>query len=240
MFPKTAGDLTFLVTIIYHELTHALHRPWCDGAPCSPDMGAFNEGLSDYISVVKVWKRRQKTVNDSGGDWKKGYQTMAYFMDWLDKRAPDFAYRYNMSSRPRDSRWVLGAVRELTGRPVDALWRDYETSMQTALALPELLLHRSSTSKSIRVISGTYGGNCADRLTGGPGGTPDKTLHLKQECEGKDVCEYSVVWQTLGDPAAGCSKDYVAVWECSAAGRRIAKAEAEAGNGSKVLLSCKR
>ena len=94
--------------------------------------------------------------------------------------------------------------------------------------------------KAIRVVSGTYGGNCQGRLTGGAGGTPDKTPHLKAECEGKDFCEYRVIWQKIGDSASGCRKDYVAVWQCSGGGGGTARAEPEAGNGSKVVLSCNR
>jgi Peptidase of plants and bacteria/Hemopexin/Protein of unknown function (DUF3421) len=236
MFPKPEGDLVFLVTIIYHELTHAMHRPWCDGVPCFPEMGAFNEGLSDYISVIKAWKRPQEAVSQSGGDWKQGYQTTAYFMDWLDKRAPDFAYRFNMASRPHDSRWIPNTVRELAGKPIDVLWKEYETSIQNTMALPEAVLHRPSISKGIRVMSGTYGGNCEGYLNGN--GTTDKTWHLKQACDGKDVCEYRVEWRAIGDPATGCAKDYVAVWQCPNGGSGTTRAEPEAGLGSKLVLSC--
>ena len=239
IFPKTRTNLVYLIALLHHELTHALHRPWCEGA-CSPYMGAFNEGLSDYIAVVKVLQRRAVTVADSGGDWTKGYRTMAFFMDWLDHRYPDFAYRYDMSNRPRDSRWILGAVRELTGKPIETLWQEYQASMRATLLLPESLLNRPPTSKGIRVVSGTYGGNCEGRLTGGAGGTTNKTWHLKEACEGKEVCEYSVVWQTIGDPAKRCQKDYVAVWQCPGDAGGTARAEAEAGNGSKVVLSCNR
>jgi hypothetical protein len=97
-----------------------------------------------------------------------------------------------------------------------------------------------SATSGIQVISGTYGGNCKGRLTGGNDNTPDKTAHLKAVCEGKDVCEYSVVWQAIGDPAYGCKKDYVAVWQCAGGqgSGGTARAEPEAGYGSKVILSC--
>jgi hypothetical protein len=97
-----------------------------------------------------------------------------------------------------------------------------------------------TAGRGIHVISGTYGGNCKDRLNGGEGNTPDKTAHLRAACEGKDVCEYSVVWQAIGDPAYGCKKDYVAVWQCAGGqgSGGTARAEPEAGYGSKVALSC--
>jgi hypothetical protein len=97
-----------------------------------------------------------------------------------------------------------------------------------------------TAGRGIHVISGTYGGNCKDRLNGGKDNTPDKTAHLRAACEGKDVCDYSVVWQAIGDPAYGCKKDYVAVWQCAGGqgSGGTARAEPEAGYGSKVVLSC--
>jgi len=239
MFPKAETNLVYLVALLYHEFTHALQRPWCEGS-CSPYMGAFSEGLADYIAAVKALERRPATVADSGGDWTKGYRSMAFFMDWIDRRYPDFAHRYNISNKPRDSRWILGAVRELTGKPIETLWQEYEGSMHASLGLPESLLRWSSDSMGIRVVSGTYGGNCVGRQAGRPGATTNKTWHLKEACEGKQVCEYRVVWEILGDPVQGCAKDYVAVWQCPAGGGGTAKAEPEAGNGSKILLSCKK
>ena len=87
-------------------------------------------------------------------------------------------------------------------------------------------------------MSATYGGNCEGHLNGN--GTTDKTWHLKQACDGKDVCQYRIEWQAIGDPAIGCAKDYVAVWQCPNGGSGTARAEPEAGLGSKVVLSCNR
>jgi len=107
----------------------------------------------------------------------------------------------------------------------------------TAASAVCLLASVPVLAKGIHVISGTYGGNCKDRLTGDK--NTNKTEKLKEACEGRDVCEYSVVWQDIGDPAYGCKKDYVAVWQCEQGGGGTAIAEPEAGYGSKVVLSCK-
>ena len=71
------------------------------------------------------------------------------------------------------------------------------------------------------------------RLTAG--GTTNKTWHLKQACEGKDVCDYRVDCQTLGDPAAGCAASArVAAKTKDAAGENPCAASVTAT----VILAC--
>ena len=83
----------------------------------------------------------------------------------------------------------------------------------------------------VRVISGTYGGNC-----GQPAG--NVTAHLAAQCNGAAVCRYTVDYRVIGDPAPGCKKDYVAKWNCRNGSDRSVRAEAEAGYGSVIELSC--
>jgi hypothetical protein len=87
-------------------------------------------------------------------------------------------------------------------------------------------------SGGIKVVSGTYGGNC-----GQP--TGNKTKYLAASCDGRSSCEYVISWQEIGDPAYLCKKDYVAVWQCARGGGGSARAEPEAGYGSKVILTCR-
>jgi hypothetical protein len=237
MFPAESVPLPDLVMVFYHETAHCLQHNNSSG----PLRGAFLEGHADYIRWVKVWGNR---VTSSAGALKDGYQPVAYFMEWLDRRYPEFVYRFNMAlSVPRSPDEV---IRQLTGKPMDTLWGEYQNFLTASLAWPESQLRSpmpapatTSPANGIRVVSGTYGGNCKGRLTGGAGGT-DKTAHLRAECEGRDVCEYSVVWQKIGDPASGCHKDYVAVWQCAGGGGGTARAAPEAGLGSKVVLTCNR
>ena len=85
---------------------------------------------------------------------------------------------------------------------------------------------------AISVVSGTYGGNCQQ-----PEG--NVTAHLASTCNGQSSCEYSVDYTVIGDPAPGCAKDYVAKWTCGAGAEQAAGANAEAGYGSKVVLTCR-
>jgi hypothetical protein len=85
---------------------------------------------------------------------------------------------------------------------------------------------------TITVAAATYGGNC-------DGATGNVTNYLAASCNGKTSCQYKVDYVAIGDPAMGCSKDYVATWHCGdAAAVREHKAPGEAGYGAVISLSC--
>ena len=84
----------------------------------------------------------------------------------------------------------------------------------------------------IRIVSGTYGGNCQQR----EGNT---TGHLASACNGRASCSYRIDYKLIGDPAFGCRKDYVAKWTCGPGGAaRQTSAGPEAGHGSTITLAC--
>ena len=92
-----------------------------------------------------------------------------------------------------------------------------------------------AVGSGIKVVAGTYGGNC-----GQPRG--NKTEHLAKACNGRSQCVYTVDHKVIGDPAYGCVKNYVAEWQCGSS-PAVLRAVAggtnmEAGRGSKVTLSC--
>ena len=94
---------------------------------------------------------------------------------------------------------------------------------------PEEALPQSGIS----ISSATYGKNC-----GAPAG--NSTKHLRTACDGKDTCPYNVDVSVLGDPAAGCSKDFSVAYIClpSKKSRELAL-PGEAGFGTIAALSCK-
>lgn len=89
----------------------------------------------------------------------------------------------------------------------------------------------TSSSGGINVIAGSYGINC-----GASHG--NKTNHLASQCNGKDRCSYKIDYTVIGDPAVGCGKDYIAEWQCGSGPTKSAKANAEAGFGSVIVLTC--
>jgi hypothetical protein len=83
----------------------------------------------------------------------------------------------------------------------------------------------------ITVTSATYGGNC-----GQPKG--NVTGFLASACNGKSSCDYEIHWETIGDPAFGCQKDFSVEWTCGPGINLSTGAAAEAGYGSVVSLGC--
>jgi hypothetical protein len=87
------------------------------------------------------------------------------------------------------------------------------------------------THQPIAVDAATYGASCGQAVG-------NVTKALKAACDGKTVCDYTVDYRVLGDPAVGCRKDFSVRWTCGSEGARAAGAAAEAGYGSKVRLQC--
>jgi len=101
-----------------------------------------------------------------------------------------------------------------------------------------LLFVAKSTAKvtlptaTIDVLSATYGGNCS--------APANNALEFATDvCSGKTDCRFTVNVKTLGDPAAGCGKDFHATWRCIGSEEtRSVTLSPEAGSGKVALLSC--
>jgi hypothetical protein len=105
-------------------------------------------------------------------------------------------------------------------------------TMSVAVTLLVACVMQAKGADTITVVSGTYGGNCK-----APAG--NKTSFLAKACNGKTECSYKIDVSTIGDPAYGCAKTYVAEWRCgSSTAIHSASAPAEAGYGSVVKLAC--
>ena len=65
----------------------------------------------------------------------------------------------------------------------------------------------TSISKSISVVSGSYGTNCGASYG-------NVTSHLASSCNGKTSCTYVVNYRVIGDPCPYKNKIYIAEWRC--------------------------
>lgn len=91
--------------------------------------------------------------------------------------------------------------------------------------------YSSSHAGKITVVAGSYGMNCRAQYG-------NKTDHIARQCNGKSSCDYKINYQTIGDPAVGCGKEYIAEWHCGDGEIKSVKAGAEAGFGSIIKLRC--
>jgi hypothetical protein len=95
----------------------------------------------------------------------------------------------------------------------------------------------------IHVVTATYGQTCRDFVP--PFGRPNlvKTGNfaaaLTSACDkAKTTCLFAVDAVKLGDPAPGCSKDFVASWRCGSDPKVHDFYLAAEASGRSALLSC--
>jgi hypothetical protein len=103
----------------------------------------------------------------------------------------------------------------------------------TTFGIAALLASSSSQAIAIKVVAGTYGQNCGAQCGNA---TPD----LATQCDERDTCEYRIDKRRILDPAAGCTKDFLAEWRCGKTEFHTAMLSPEAGAGSTLVLSCVR
>ncbi|MBK3745230.1 hypothetical protein G3A39_39285 [Paraburkholderia aspalathi] len=92
----------------------------------------------------------------------------------------------------------------------------------------------SAEARAIRIISGTYGTKC---------GTPrgDATHDLARQCDGLQTCPYILRKALTGAPSKDCHSDHMDLhveWLCTDTEFHTATISAEAGPGSRLVLSC--
>ncbi|KAJ3208269.1 hypothetical protein HDU67_006924 [Dinochytrium kinnereticum] len=112
-----------ILGVLIHEVTHAWQ--WFQAEAS----GGLIEGVADWVRLVNQlepphWKRKK------GGKWDDGYNTTAYFLDWIEKGKgrSGFVNRLN-SSMDSEEEWDEEIFLKLTGRSVDQLWREYQNSL---------------------------------------------------------------------------------------------------------------
>ncbi|WP_115778035.1 hypothetical protein [Paraburkholderia caffeinilytica] len=92
-------------------------------------------------------------------------------------------------------------------------------------------------TRAIRITSGTYGANCE---------TPraDATHDVARQCDGLQTCTYILHRPLTSAPSKGCSNDvkgsgdFRVDWLCTDTEFHTATLGAEAGPGSRLVLSC--
>ncbi|MFM2054973.1 MAG: hypothetical protein RL456_3010 [Pseudomonadota bacterium] len=92
-------------------------------------------------------------------------------------------------------------------------------------ALPAL------AAAEITVLTAWYGQSCGTSHG-------NVTAHVQSRCNGRRTCSYPVHVDALGDPAPGCSKNFVVLYACKGqAPVRLSQIPAEA-HGRTVELNC--
>ena len=82
-------------------------------------------------------------------------------------------------------------------------------SFMIALKVLDTWWPTDPTLREIHVVEATYGKNCGGVKAG------NATAVLSRHCEGaRDSCTFTVDAAEIGDPSAGCAKDFWPTWRC--------------------------
>lgn len=65
--------------VFYHELTHSFQY----SAESTP--GGLIEGIADFVRLRGGYAAKHWREEPAGKKWDQGYETTAYFLDWVDK-----------------------------------------------------------------------------------------------------------------------------------------------------------
>lgn len=113
------GDLKWEFTsLLYHEMTHVF--AW-NGEGKAPS--GLREGLADYTILKANYFPPAFAKPGSGDRWDQGYDYTARFLEYCDSLVPNFVAKLNKKIRKT---FDISFFKELTGKPVEQLWKDYK------------------------------------------------------------------------------------------------------------------
>jgi hypothetical protein len=96
----------------------------------------------------------------------------------------------------------------------------------------------------IQVIEATYGESCKDVTPPLPALNMFKrgnaTDTVKQVCAGKTTCAFPINVNRIGDPVAGCAKDFRIIYSCRSDPTATSQTAPPEAHGRTIMISCDR
>ncbi|KAJ6486093.1 hypothetical protein C8R47DRAFT_1129000 [Mycena vitilis] len=113
-----------ILGVLTHEVVHCYQYNGNGTAP-----GGLIEGIADFVRLhadlgPPHWKRAPAPTDK----WDAGYQTTAYFLDWIEERQGKGAIRA-LNDTLKDANYDEGVFVVLAGEPVRELWRRYKREL---------------------------------------------------------------------------------------------------------------
>ncbi|ROR23973.1 beta/gamma crystallin [Mobilisporobacter senegalensis] len=118
--------------ILAHEGTHGYqYAPKnCGTYQPGTDFFGFIEGTADYVRNVTRGFTPERYPR-KGGHWTDGYNTTGFFIEWIvNNKKPTFAIELNRTASDYSTWSWDTACRNITGEGVQALWNQYQQSLQ--------------------------------------------------------------------------------------------------------------
>jgi hypothetical protein len=106
--------------VLVHEVTHLWQSNQGGG-------GALVEAMADWVRYRAGFDRLAR--RRPGGNWSDAYTTGGFFIAWIeDKYDKDFGYKVNIGMKTRNFSYPA-LVQQVTGKPIDAVWADYQAEI---------------------------------------------------------------------------------------------------------------
>lgn len=101
-----------------------------------------------------------------------------------------------------------------------------------AMGKPAVNIGLEELKSAIKVVTGTYGGNCGTKLG-------NATAQVARVCDGLALCGFNITPALLEDPSPNCAKNFSVEWICGAGGAvYMVSLPANASPGGLVRLAC--
>ncbi|KAI3755431.1 hypothetical protein L1987_55231 [Smallanthus sonchifolius] len=105
-------------SLMYHEMTHVFQ--WTGEWTCPIPVV---EGFADYTILRAKYYVDAAAKPGDGDKWDQGYDITARFLEYCDTLVPDFTTKFNNMMRKV---YQVSYFQNLTGKPVEQLWKDYK------------------------------------------------------------------------------------------------------------------
>lgn len=118
--------------VLYHELAHAyqLEPQGIGGYIQGSEFWIFIEGMADAVRYHNGFF--PASDRKPGGNWRDGYRTTGYFLEWLTAKDPDFLRKFNRTTQHIIPWSFDKALQSIFGNKVttDTLWEEYQTFLK--------------------------------------------------------------------------------------------------------------
>lgn len=119
--------------VLYHEMTHAFqHMPkgvgnYGDSKVCWSCIEGVADAVRIHAGFVDFKERK------AGGDYRDGYKTTGFFIQWLTTKDPDAIRKFNESVRTLDPWSFDKAMKFIFGNEatIEGIWSEYQNALKT-------------------------------------------------------------------------------------------------------------
>jgi len=117
--------------VLFHEITHGYqYSPLGAGSyESGTDFYGFIEGMADYVRYVSGYFTTES--RSIGGNWKDGYRTSGFFIDWLHSKDSNFLHKFNQTAKTINPWSWEAATQEILQVSVSSLWQEYQNDLKS-------------------------------------------------------------------------------------------------------------